>query len=86
MRVWEGLGIAMFVAGHEFKSLRPGEHCQGQDCKGVSSLVDLTSLSDIIQAGDGFVAHVGVLNESEIREIRAARDEMRRVLEIAWGG
>lgn len=84
MNVCEGLGMAVFVAGHEFKSLRPGEQCQGEDCKGVSSLVDLTSLADVLHDGDSFVAHTGVLNEREIEEIKAARDEMRKVMETAW--
>jgi hypothetical protein len=75
----------MLVAGHDFKSLRPGEHCQGEDCKGVSSLIDLTSLCDVLQDGDSFVAHTGVLNEREINEIKAARDELRRAIEMAWG-
>jgi hypothetical protein len=85
VNVREGLGIAMFVAGHDFASLRPGEHCQGSDCKGVSSLVDLTSLADVVQDGDSFVAHTGVLNKREIGEIKNARDEMRKVIEMAWG-
>jgi hypothetical protein len=81
MNVLEGLGMATFVAGHKFNSLRPGEQCIGEDCKGVSSLVSLTSLADVLQMNDDGIAHSGLLNEREIGEIKGARDQIRQQME-----
>jgi hypothetical protein len=75
----------VFVAGHDFASLRPGEYCRGDNCKGVSSLVDLCSLADVVKVDDEFVAHSGVLNQREVDEIKNARVEMRKAVEAAWG-
>lgn len=65
------------VAGHTFKSITPGEKCQGGTCAGVSSLVDLCALASVACVMDSGIAHIGNLNAQELDEMKNAARRLR---------
>ena len=73
------------VAGHTFRNLTAGERCQGENCEGIQSLVELLALDGIVKATDRGIAHIGSLSPDEVQQIGIAAKEFRAAFEKVFG-
>jgi hypothetical protein len=73
------------VAGHTFRVIADGEMCIGEGCQGCRSLTELVARADLIKVGDTGDVHRADARESEINEIKRARDALNARRAVLWG-